>query len=519
MEISAFYYFLFFFLASFLLSKHLFPKTKNLPPSGPISLPIIGQLYLLKEPLHRTLASISAQYGPILLLKFGSRRILHVSSPSAVEECFTTNDVVFANRPHFLSGKYFAFDYTTLTTASYGQHWRNLRRLTTLEIFSSTRLQMFSKIRTNEVSLLLRRLFDGAGKASKIVEMKSLFFEVTLNGMMMMIAGKRYYGDDDHVDKARQFQELVEEMFAAAGASNVADFLPLLKWVYFNGVEKKLVRLQRRRDQFMLELIEEYRTARTHSKDEKTLIDVLLSQQEADPNYYTDDIIIGIIQCPISAGGAIAIKNNFLGQRKKNKINLFYICVCILSDRYYAGTMEWAMTLLSMPLRGQGGLINESDVANLPYLLCIINETLRMYPAGPLLIPHESSQECIVGGFSIPRGTMLLVNLWAIQNDPKLWEEPTKFKPERMEGMGGVRDGYKLMPFGSGRRSCPGEGLALRVASLTLASLIQCFEWERVDEELIDMTEGTGLTLPKAKPLEVKCKPRPTMLSILSHLI
>ncbi|KAJ4982041.1 hypothetical protein NE237_032878 [Protea cynaroides] len=503
MEISAFYYFLFFFLASFLLSKHLFPKTKNLPPSGPISLPIIGQLYLLKEPLHRTLASISAQYGPILLLKFGSRRILHVSSPSAVEECFTTNDVVFANRPHFLSGKYFAFDYTTLTTASYGQHWRNLRRLTTLEIFSSTRLQMFSKIRTNEVSLLLRRLFDGAGKASKIVEMKSLFFEVTLNGMMMMIAGKRYYGDDDHVDKARQFQELVEEMFAAAGASNVADFLPLLKWVYFNGVEKKLVRLQRRRDQFMLELFEEYRTARTHSKDEKTLIDVLLSQQEADPNYYTDDIIIGIIQVLLLAGTDTT-----------------------------AGTMEWAMTLLlNHPevlkkaqaeidaITGQGRLINESDVANLPYLLCIINETLRMYPAGPLLIPHESSQECIVGGFSIPRGTMLLVNLWAIQNDPKLWEEPTKFKPERMEGMGGVRDGYKLMPFGSGRRSCPGEGLALRVASLTLASLIQCFEWERVDEELIDMTEGTGLTLPKAKPLEVKCKPRPTMLSILSHLI
>ncbi|KAJ4981226.1 hypothetical protein NE237_032063 [Protea cynaroides] len=503
MEISAFYYFLFFFLASFLLSKHLFPKTKNLPPSGPISLPIIGQLYLLKKPLHRTLAGISAQYGPILLLKFGSRRILHVSSPSAAEECFTTNDVVFANRPHFLSGKYLGFDYTTLASASYGQHWRNLRRLTTLEIFSSTRLQMFSKIRTNEVSLLLRRLFDGAGKASKIVEMKSIFFEVTLNGMMMMIAGKRYYGDDDHVDKARQFQELVEEMFAAAGASNVVDFLPLLKWVYFNGVEKKLVRLQRKRDQFMLELIEEYRMARTHSKDEKTLIDVLLSQQEADPNYYTDDIIIGIIQVLLSAGTDTT-----------------------------AGTMEWAMTLLlNHPevlkkaqaeidaITGQGRLINESDVANLPYLHCIINETLRMYPAGPLLVPHESSQECIVGGFNIPRGTMLLVNMWAIQNDPKLWEEPTKFKPERMEGMGGVRDGYKLMPFGSGRRSCPGEGLALRVASLTLASLIQCFEWERVDEELIDMTEGTGLTLPKAKPLKAKCKPRPTMLSILSQLI
>ncbi|KAJ4982411.1 hypothetical protein NE237_033248 [Protea cynaroides] len=505
MEMLAFYYFL-FFLASFLLSKHLFPKTKNLPPSGPISLPIIGQLYLLKKPLHRTLAGISTQYGPILLLKFGSRWILHVSSPSAAEECFTTNDVIFANRPHLLLGKYLGFDYTTLTSASYGQHWRNLRRLTTLEIFSSTRLQMFSKIRSNEVRLLLRRLFDVVRKSSKIVEMKSIFFEVTLNNMMIMIAGKRYYGDDDNVKKTRQFQELVEEMFAAAGASNVADFsplLPLLRCVGFNGLEKKLVGLQGRRDQFMLELIEEFRMERTQSKDEKTLITVLLSLQEADPNYYTDAIIIGIIQVLLSAGTDTT-----------------------------AGTMEWAMTLLlNHPevlkkaqaeidaIVGQGRLINELDVANLPYLHCIINETLRMYPAAPLLVPHESSEECTVGGFKIPRGTMLLVNMWAIQNDPKLWEEPTKFKPERMEGMGGVRDGYKLMPFGSGRRSCPGEGLALRVVSLTLASLIQCFEWERVDEELIDMTEGTGLTMPKAKPLEAKCKPRPTMLGILSQLI
>ncbi|XP_042479388.1 cytochrome P450 81Q32-like [Macadamia integrifolia] len=505
MEMLSFYYFL-LFLAFFLLSRHLlFSKKKNLPPSGHLCLPIIGHLYLLKKPLHRTLARVSAQYGPILLLKFGSRRILHVSSPAAAEECFTTNDIVFANRPHFLLGKYMAFNHTTLTVAPYGQHWRNLRRLTTLEIFSTSRLEMFSTIRTNEVRSLLRRILIVAGNSSKMVEMKSLLFELTLNNMMMMIAGKRYYGDDlGDLDKARQFHELIEEFIKAAGASNVVDFLPFLRWVGFNGLEKKLVRLQGKRDQFMQKLIEEHRMARTQSKDEKVLLDVMLSLQETDPNYYTDEIIIGLIQVLITAGNDSA-----------------------------AGTMEWVMSLLlNHPevlkkaqaeidaIVGQGRLLNESDLANLPYLHCIINETLRMYPAGPLLAPHESSEECIVGGFTIPRGTMLLVNMWAIQNDPKLWEEPTKFMPERMEGIGvtSVRDGYKLMPFGSGRRSCPGEGLALRVVGLTLGSLIQCFEWERVDEELIDMTEGPGLTLSKAKPLEAKCKPRPAMLSFLSQL-
>ncbi|XP_042483822.1 cytochrome P450 81Q32-like [Macadamia integrifolia] len=503
MEMLAFYYFLAFFLAFFLLSKQLFPMRKNLPPSGPLSLPIIGHLYLFKKPLHHTLARISAQHGPILLLKFGSRRVLHVSSPSAAEECFTTNDIVFANRPHFLAGKYLGFDYTAFGFASYGQHWRNLRRITTLEIFSSTRLQIFSKIRTNEVHSLLRRLLVVAGNSSKSIEMKFMFFELTLNNMMMMIAGKRYYGDNvEDLNKARQFQELVEEIFGAGGASNIEDFLPFLKWVGFNGLEKKLVRLQIKRDQFMKELIEEHRMARTQSKDEKSLLDVLLSLQEDDPNYYTDEIITGIIHVLLTAGTDTT-----------------------------AETMEWAMSLLlNHPevlkkaqaeidtIVGQDRLLNESDVAHLPYLRCVINETLRLYPAGPLLVPHESSEECIVGGYTIPRGTILLVNQWAIQKDPKLWEEPTKFIPERMESIGGVRDGYKLMPFGSGRRSCPGEGLALRVVGLALGSLIQCFEWERVDEELIDMTEGTGVTLPKAKPLVANCKPRPTMLSFLSQL-
>lgn len=194
-----------------------------------------------------------------------------------------------------------------------------------------------------------------------------------------------------------------------------------------------------------------------------------------------------------------------------------------------AGTMEWAMSFLlnhpsllkkaQMEIDNQIGfdrLVEEDDLGKLPYLRCIINETLRLCPAGPLLVPHQSSVECMIGGFRIPGGTMLLVNLWDIQRDSKIWEEPNKFKPERFEGLEGVRDGFKLMPFGAGRRSCPGEVLALRMVGLTLASLLQCFEWERIGEELVDMTEGTGLTLPKAHPLLAKCRPRQTMVKLLS---
>ncbi|KAF5185352.1 Cytochrome p450 [Thalictrum thalictroides] len=196
-----------------------------------------------------------------------------------------------------------------------------------------------------------------------------------------------------------------------------------------------------------------------------------------------------------------------------------------------SGTMEWAMSLMvnnpqvikkaqaEIDVRiEKGRLLDESDINKLPYLHCIINETLRMYPPAPLLVPHESSQDCAVGGFIVPRGTMLLVNVWGIQSDPKLWDEPTKFKPERFEGLEGTREGFKFMPFGSGRRGCPGEGLAMRVVALALGALIQCFDWERVDEKMVDMSEGLGITLPKAQPLEAKCRTRSSMLNMISQL-
>ena len=195
-----------------------------------------------------------------------------------------------------------------------------------------------------------------------------------------------------------------------------------------------------------------------------------------------------------------------------------------------AGTMEWALSaLLNNPevlakaqteidtKIGQSRLLEESDLANLPYLHCIINETHRMYPQAALLPPHESSEDCTVGGFNVPRGTMLLVNAWDIHHDSKLWEQPEHFKPERFQNVQET-DVFIYFPFGTGRRGCPGEGLANRIIGLALGSVIQCFEWERIGEAMVDMTEGTGLAMPKAHPLLAKCRPRATMLALISQL-
>lgn len=186
-----------------------------------------------------------------------------------------------------------------------------------------------------------------------------------------------------------------------------------------------------------------------------------------------------------------------------------------------SATMEWAMSLLLnnpealVEARaeidrevGRSRLVDDSDLPRLPYLQRIIKETLRMCPVGPILVPHESSADCTVGGYRVPRGTMLLVNVWAIQRDPTVWDEPFKFDPDRFLGLEGKKESFILMAFGNGRRGCPGENLALRMVSLTLASLIQCFEWARVGREMVDMAGSPGLTMPKAEPLMAKCRPR-----------
>ncbi|KAL8252258.1 hypothetical protein R6Q59_035951 [Mikania micrantha] len=488
-------------------------KLQNLPPRPWLPpLPIIGHLYVLKKPLHRSLAKLSANHGSIQLLQFGSRPVLVISSPSAAEECLTKNDVVFANRPQLLAGKYLGYNYTSLVFAPYGDHWRNLRRVASIEILSSHRLREFEPIRVDEVRLMLRKLYRASSEKPTVVQVKPMLVDLTLNAVMRMISGKRYcYSKDDVLtdeekEKAHRFQEIVSEIFKVMGATNFGDYMPILRWLGVSKLEKRLMSLQAKRDMFMVELIEELKQnmkACSHDpKQKRNLIQMLLWMQKSEPQCYTDEMIRSMMLVILAGGTDTSMS-----------------------------TMEWAMSLLLNNPRvlkkayaeiqkyvGHDRHVEESDLSNLPYLGCIIKETMRMYPAGPML-PHESMENCTVGGYHVPKGTMLLVNVWGIQNDPNIWGDPKTFRPERFEGLEGYRDGFKLMPFGFGRRSCPGEGMSMRLVGLGLGSLIQCFEWDRTTTSEVDMSEGKeGISMPKAINLVAICRPCPTMLNLLTHL-
>ena len=267
-------------------------KHKHLPPSPP-SLPILGHLHLIKKPLHRTFHRFSQKYGNIFSLKFGSQLVVIVSSPSAVEECFTKNDIILANRPRFLATKHISYNHTTVAAAPYGDHWRNLRRISALEIFSTNRLNMFLGIRTDEVKHLLHKLSRNSCQGFAKVELKSMFTELAFNIIMRMVVGKRYYGEDvKDEEEARKFRGIMKELAGFAGASNPQEFVPLLRWIDYGGLEKRLMKMANKTDAFLQGLIDEKR-----SKEEKTntMIDHLLSLQKSQPEYYTDQIIKGLI--------------------------------------------------------------------------------------------------------------------------------------------------------------------------------------------------------------------------------
>ncbi|KAJ6805196.1 isoflavone 3'-hydroxylase-like [Iris pallida] len=489
-------------------------KRVNLPPSGPYRLPIIGHLHHILSsplPLHQTLARLASDHGPVLLLRFGSRPVLVVSSPSAAEECLAKNDVVFANRPRLLMGKHLSYNYTNLSSASYGPYWRNLRRFSTLEIFSSARTAALSSLRAGEVRAMLRQLFRSSasgGEQSCSVDMHVKFAELTTNMMMQMIAGRRYYGESGlvGVEEGLRFRRIIEEAFYLSGASNPEDYLPVMKWLGINPLKKRMVKLEEEIDELLQDMVDDQRRhyveRQRQGEEKKTLVHVMLSLQEKDPQFYTDVLIKGTILMLITAGTDTS-----------------------------AGTMEWVLSLLlnhpevlkkvraEMDTHvGHDRLLADSDLPNLPYLHNVIKETLRLFPAGPLLAPHESSTECNVAGYDIPRGTMLLVNVYAIHRDPDVWEDPTSFRPERFEGDGAESKGFKHIPFGFGRRGCPGELVGTRIMGLALGSLIQCFEWERVGSEEVDLAERKGLVLPKAVPLVAMYKPRKVMMELLSRL-
>lgn len=269
-------------------------RIQNLPPAPFPSLPFLGHLYLFitRKPLHRAFSKLSKRYGPVVFLQLGSRRALIVSSPVIAQECFTKNDIIFANRPNLLNGKVFGYNYTSLAWSPYGDHWRNLRRISSLHLLSSHKVKMNSNIQADEARILIRKFVRLANdNPNKDVEFKWILFEFTFNVITRMITGKNYKLG------AEIFREITSEISRVTMEANVVDFLPYMKWFGFKNTEKKMRLIQMKRDKFMQNIIEEHRriVLEDDSVKEKSTLQILLDLQREEPEYYSDETIRNLL--------------------------------------------------------------------------------------------------------------------------------------------------------------------------------------------------------------------------------
>nr|CAB3504193.1 unnamed protein product [Digitaria exilis] len=174
--------------------------------------------------------------------------------------------------------------------------------------------------------------------------------------------------------------------------------------------------------------------------------------------------------------------------------------------------MEKAQQEVRKVLGGSRGVISNTELVGLDYLRMVIKEVLRLHPPNPLLVPRESREDCEIMGYHVPKGTKVLVNAFAISRDPRYWENPEDFNPERFENSNVDYKGtnFEFTPFGAGRRQCPAIMFGTSTLEIALANLLYHFDWvlpEGVSPESVDMSEQYGMGVCKKFDLHLRAIP------------
>ncbi|KAL9166501.1 hypothetical protein ABFS82_05G033600 [Erythranthe guttata] len=461
---------------------------KNLPP-GPNPLPLIGSLHLLGDQPHKSLTRLSKIYGPIMHLRLGFVHTVLVSSAAMAKEVMQNHDLVFSGRT--VPDAIRAHDHSSYSVIwlPVAARWRSLRKTINSNIFSGNSLEGNRQLRHKKVEELIEycRTNSQSGTA---VDVGGAAFRTSLNILSNTIFSRDL--TDPFSDSSKEFKELIWNMMVEAGKPNLVDFFPLLRKFDLQGIRRRMtVHFGKVIDLFS-DLIDERLEKMKSGEYDPTgdVIDVLLAAGEKNPE-------------------------------EIDRIHIERMCL----DLFAAGTettsstVEWAMAeALKNPetmkrakaelaeVIGAGKIVDEADIPRLPYLRCMLKETLRIHPPAPFLIPRRAERDVVVCGYTVPENSQVFVNAWAIGRDPEIWEEPLVFKPERfLESEVDFRGrDFELVPFGSGRRICPGLPLAARVLPVVVGSLLNSFDWKiegGVTAAELNMDEKFGITLQRAHPL------------------
>ncbi|KAG6533859.1 flavonoid 3'-monooxygenase CYP75B137-like [Zingiber officinale] len=452
-------------------------------PPGPLGLPFLGSLLSLEPELHVYFRRLALTHGPVLSLRLGSKLHVVLSSPAAVREAFKDHDEALANHdPPACSADALRHN---MVWCPHGPLWRSLRKVTVRELLSVSGIEAVSHLRCREVQQTVSGL-----RAGEPVAVRDLVFTTVFHVMTGML-----WGVTPSDDAASQFRKVIQESIWMLSVPNVSDFFPKIAALDLQGLSRRMKELYERYTLLFAKFAEE--------KHGEGFLKVMMQVLEKDDKEsFTLDNVKGLFLDLVMAGTDTS-----------------------------TSAVEWAMSeLMCNPeamkrvrneldaVVGKGRLVEESDLPKLPYLCAVMKETLRLHPVIPLLVPHSPSSTFVLGGYTIPKGSKVFINVWAIHRDPALWEDPLQFRPERFL-QGNQNYDFRgntciYLPFGLGRRICVAISLSQRMIIYMLASFLHCFDWELPEGHELELSGVFGIVLKKARPLVLIPRARNHQLDI-----
>lgn len=454
----------------------------KLPP-GPWQLPVIGSMHHLvgADPLRR-LGELAKIYGPLMHVQLGQISAIIASSPDMAKAVLKTHDLAFASRPKLLIPEIVAYKRSDIVFAPYGDYWRQMRKIVVLELLSNKNVQGFASIRRDQVSRLLELIRCHEGRPVNLTEM---IFRLTSE----MVCRSAFGSVFEQVD---EFITLIKEVVVLLEGVDVADIFPSLKPLHrLSPMRRKIMRIHKKIDAILDNVIEQHKkslASSAGSAEEEDLIDVLLRHNCTD----------GGLEIPITDNNIKAIIFDMFGAGTETS----------------STTIVWAMVeMMRSPrvlgkaqaeVRGGGA---QFDLEELKYMKLVVKETLRLHPPLPFTVPRECMEETEIDGHTIPAKTWIMVNIQSINMDPAYWEDADSFLPERFENskVDFMGNNFEFLPFGGGRRICPGLSFGLANVYLPLANLLYHFDWKLPREaeyaRSLDLMKAPGITAGKKDDL------------------
>ncbi|KAD5960230.1 hypothetical protein E3N88_11702 [Mikania micrantha] len=418
-------------------------------------------------------------------LRFGFNSVVVISSASLAKEVMKTQDLSFCDRPSSVIGQQkLSYGGLDIAFSPYNEHWREMRKIFVLHLFSPKRVQSFRRIREDEISSMLKTIRDSA-LSNDVVNLSELMKNVTNNVTMRVSFGDRY---QDLCEKTKVYQ-LLDEL--------QPHFVNLL-------VSDQLI------DEHLMINNQKHKA---YHEDEDNFIDVLLQLGKDKVFSCTHDHIKAMLMPSALAGltfHSLTVsmfdgKNVLVGGTDTSAASVVWAMASMVKN---PEAMKKAQEEVRNVIGKNGKLDEDDHLPKLTYLKAVIKETLRLYPPAPLLMPRETRKDVVLQGYNIKQKTFVYVNAWAIGRDPKSWDNPEEFLPERfVDGSCDIDfkgNDFELIPFGSGRRICPGMSAGVLMMEVLLANLLYLFDWglpNGVTKEDIDFDAKPGITMHKRNEL------------------